>query len=421
MRVLWISGPGRFVPSHQKSGGYNGGGWVASVQKEITKQEDITLGISFCMDGEPEKVEQGGVTYYPVPHHTKSKKDKIIDFLKINDVTRDEVVWPYYEEKFKKIIADFKPDVIHIFGSELYQDLAALVTGDIPTVLHIQGLLSLYIYIFLPPSVSKWQYYMSGKGLKGKYFNYQYLAYWHRSAHREKAILKAVSHILGRTDWDRQALEVINPKAEYHYGGEILRDIFYEEKSRNLPTAKPVITTTISFPTYKGYDVVLKVANILKNEVGLDFDWNVYGNVEPNFMERHTGLKHENLNIHLKGVASAEQLRDALLESTLYFHSSYVENSPNSVGEAQLLGLPVVASRVGGTDSMVEHGKTGLLYPATDPYMAAYYIKRMIENRDENIALGLAAQKVAKERHNPQKIVQELLDTYREIKKSLLC
>ena len=256
---------------------------------------------------------------------------------------------------------------------------------------------------------------MSGKGLKGKYHNYQYLAYWNRSVHREKAILKAVPHVIGRTDWDRQALAVLNPKATYHYGGEILRDVFYEKKDRQMSKDRPVITTTISFPTYKGYDVILKVANILKNEVGLDFEWNVYGNVQPEFMEKHTGLKHENLNINLKGVASAEVLRDSLLKSTLYFHSSYVENSPNSVGEAQLVGIPVVASRVGGTDSMVEHGKTGFLYPVTDPYMAAYYIKRLIDNKEENVNIGKAAREVALVRHDKVSIVDGLLKTYHNI------
>lgn len=416
MRVLWIGGSGLYVPSHASKGGYNGGGWVASVQKEIMKCEDVTLGISFCQDGEPEKVVQEGVTYYPVPNHVKSRKDKIIDLWKIHDVKRDEVLWPYYEEKFKKVIDDFQPDVIHIFGSELYQGLAARVADEIPTVLHIQGLLSLSIYIFLPPSVSAWEFYMSGKGLKGMYHNYQYLAYWHRSVHREKATLRAVPHVIGRTDWDRQALAVLNPKAKYHYGGEILRDVFYDEKERRIPI-KPVITSTISFPTYKGYDVILKVANILKNEMQLDFEWNVFGNVQPDFMEKHIGLRHKDLNINLRGVASAEDIRDALLCSTLYFHPSYVENSPNSVGEAQLTGIPVVASRVGGTDSMVAHEKTGFLYPVTDPYMAAYYIKRLIDNKEENMAIGIKAREIALVRHDKRQIVKELLDVYEQIKK----
>lgn len=416
MRVLWIGGSGLYVPNHAPHGGYNGGGWVASVQKEIMKCEGITLGISFCQDGEPEKVVQEGVTYYPVPNHTKSRKDKIIDLWKIHDVTRDEVLWLYYEEKFKKVIEDFKPDVIHIFGSELYHGLAARVAGNIPMVLHIQGLLSLYIYILLPPGFSRREYIMSGKGLKGKFHHLQYLAYWKRSAYREKAILNAVPYVIGRTDWDRQAMAVLNPKAKYYYGGEILRDVFYEARKRQFPNV-PTITTTISFPTYKGYDVILKVAYILKNELHLKFQWNVYGNINPEFIEKHLGLRHQDLNINLCGVASAETLCDALLSSTMYFHSSYIENSPNSVGEAQMVGVPVVASRVGGTDSMVEHGKTGFLYPVTDPYMAAYYIKRLIDNKEENMAIGKKAREIALIRHDKRQIVEELLDVYEQIKK----
>lgn len=416
MRVLWIGGSGLYVPSHASKGGYNGGGWVASVQKEIMKCENITLGISFCQDGEPEKVMQDGVVYYPIPHHTKSKKDKILDLFKLNDATRDEVLWPYYEHKFKEVIEDFKPDVIHIFGSELYHGLAARVAGNIPMVLHIQGLLSLSIYILLPPGFSRREYIMSGKGLQGKFHHLQYLAYWKRSVYREKAILNTVPYVIGRTEWDRQAMAVLNPKAKYYYGGEILRDVFYEARERQIPNV-PTIITTISFPTYKGYDVILKVANILKNELHLNFQWNVYGNIDPDFMEKHIGLRHQDLNVNLCGVASAETLRDALLSSTMYFHSSYIENSPNSVGEAQMVGVPVVASRVGGTDSMVEHGKTGFLYPVTDPYIAAYYIKRLIDNKEENMAIGKKAREIALVRHEKRQIVEELLDVYEQIKK----
>lgn len=417
MRILWITATaGNYQSPHSCGGGYNGGGWISSMQNELAKCDDIKLGIAFCRNGEPAKVEQDGVVYYPIPHHTKSKKDKILDLFKLNDATRDEVLWPYYEHKFIEVIEDFKPDVIHIFGSELYHGLAARVAGNIPMVLHIQGLLSLSLYILLPPGFSRREYIMSGKGLKGKFHHLQYLAYWKRSVYREKAILNAVPYVIGRTDWDRQAMVVLNPKAKYYYGGEILRDVFYEARKRQFPNV-PTITTTISFPTYKGYDVILKVAYILKNELHLKFQWNVYGNINPEFIEKHLGLRHQDLNINLCGVASAETLCDALLSSTMYFHSSYIENSPNSVGEAQMVGVPVVASRVGGTDSMVEHGKTGFLYPVTDPYMAAYYIKRLIDNKEENMAIGKKAREIALVRHDKKQIVKELLDVYEQIKK----
>lgn len=414
MRVLWIGGFGLKSLNDNNTSGYNGGGWLASLQKEVMKRSDVTLGLVFCRDSAPQKVIQDGITHYVVSNYHKSKKEKLIDLLEIGNVTRDEIQWSHYENQLKMVIDDFKPDVIEIFGSEFYFSLAARVSKNVPTVLHFQGILSLSIYIFLPPGISKWQYVMSGKGLKGKYHNFQYLAYWRRSAYREKAVLKAVPHVIGRTDWDRQAIALLNPSAKYHYGGEILRDVFYEDKERVIP-AKITISSTISFPTYKGYDVILKVANILKNELHLDFVWNVYGNIDPSFMEKQVGLCHEDVNVRLCGVASPTQLRDALLESTMYFHPSYTENSPNSVCEAQILGVPVVASRVGGTDSLVEHGKTGFLYPVTDPYIAAYYIEYLVDNPKENVAIGNAAKQVAIVRHDKKKIVDELMETYREM------
>lgn len=414
MRVLWIGGFGLKSLNDNNTSGYNGGGWLASLKKEIIKCSDVTLGIAFCKEHCFQKVVQDNISYYVVPNYHKSRKDKFLDLMHIKDVTRDEIQWSHYENQLKMVIDDFKPDVIEIFGSEFYFSLAARVSKHIPTVLHFQGILSLYIYIFLPPGISKWQYIMSGKGLKGKYNNFQYLAYWQRSAYREKAVLKAVPHVIGRTDWDKQAIAVLNPNAKYHYGGEILRDVFYENKERTIPS-KITISSTISFPTYKGYDVILKVANILKNELHLDFVWNVYGNINPDFMEKQVGLRHEGVDVRLCGVASPTQLRDALLESTMYFHPSYTENSPNSVCEAQILGVPVVASRVGGTDSLVEHGKTGFLYPVTDPYIAAYYIMYLVDNPDVNIAIGKAAKQVATARHDKKKIVNELMETYQEM------
>jgi len=209
-------------------------------------------------------------------------------------------------------------------------------------------------------------------------------------------------------------MEMLAPQAKYHYGGEILRPEFYEQSERKQPLTT-TITTTISNATYKGFDL-LKTAKILKNELGLDFIWNVYGNIEPSFYEHLTDIHHKDVNVCLRGVASASELRDALLNSTMYCHTSYVENSPNSIAEAQILGVPVVATNVGGTSSMVTHGTDGFLFPATDPYMAAYYIKSLIEDKNNvNMEIGMRAHKKAMLRHDKQKIVTQLLNTYKKI------
>ena len=48
-------------------------------------------------------------------------------------------------------------------------------------------------------------------------------------------------------------------------------------------------------------------------------------------------------------------------------------------------------------------------------YMAAYYIKRLVENQEENISMGKAAREVALVRHDKQAIVENLLKIYDEI------
>lgn len=389
---------------------------MSSLQKEmLVSVPNIELGICFNVNGEPSKVLQEGVTYYPVPHHIKSKTDKILDLIKYNDVTRDEVLWPYYIEIFKKVIEDFKPDVIEVFGSELYIGLGVLAAEElkVPCILHLQGILSLYIHIFLPIGVSTHSYYIS-RGFKSIYPNFQYLTYWKRSCHRERTILRATSHVIGRTDWDRNALEVLNPQAKYHYGGEILRPCFYNNYNRIIPN-RPVIVTTSSGATYKGFDLILKIANLLTNEIGVDFEWKVYGNVDPSFFEKFTGIHHEDVNVSLCGVATAEQLCEAITHCTVYVQSSYIENSPNSIAESQILSVPAVATNVGGTDSMVEHGKTGLLFPATDPYIGAHYIAKLINDIELNISMGKEAQHIARQRHDRKTIVKQLLDTYTEL------
>ena len=416
MRILWFTNSSACYRSVSVSAsGYCGGGWMSSLQQELVKSPDVRLGVCFCHDGEPERVEQDGVVYYPVPNHRKALKDKIKDLLNFRDETRDEVLWPHYVGRFKRVIEDFKPDVIEVFGSELYAGLGALAAKElnVPCALHLQGLLSLSIYIYLPPGVSRCSY-MFSRGLRGAYGNFQLLTYWHRSCHREKAILAAVSHVIGRTAWDRQAMEVLNPAAKYHYGGEILRPVFYEPAERRNPQ-RLTITTTISHPPYKGFDLLLKIAHLLKFQLGLDFVWNCYGNVEASFVERVTHISHAEVNVCLCGVATAEQLRDALLSSTLYCHTSYIENSPNSIAEAQILGVPVVATNVGGTSSMVEDGKTGLLFPATDPYMAAYQICRLVTDETLNHEIGYAARLEAQRRHSRKEIVAGLMEIYTAI------
>jgi glycosyltransferase involved in cell wall biosynthesis len=85
------------------------------------------------------------------------------------------------------------------------------------------------------------------------------------------------------------------------------------------------------------------------------------------------------------------------------------------VAEAQILGVPVVATNVGGTSSMVTHGKDGFLFPATDPYMAAFYIRELLNKECLNKNMGMYANEIALKRHGMEGIINELKRIYSEI------
>lgn len=414
MRVLWFtSSPCGYIQTKENRG-YNGCGWMGAIESEIKKCEDIELGVCFPMDGQTFKANVDNVTYYPIRNHKKTFKDKIIDAIKYNDVTRDRAVWGQYIRQIDEAVADFKPDVIEIFGSEVYIQLAALTARDIPKILHIQGVLNPIFNTLMPYSVSIRDYYFADCNPINIYKRYMDVQYWKRNCYREQTIISNISFFLGRTRWDERIIQVLNPEAKYYYGEEILRSVFYEERERKLPE-KLTIVTTISAPFYKGYDLVLKTAHILKNRLNVDFCWKVFGNVAPTFIEKMLKLKHENLNVSLEGVVDADRLKSELMNCTLYVHTSYIEDGCNSIIEAQLSNCTSIANYVGGLPTTISDGETGYLVPSNDPFQTAYLIQKLYRNPNLNLQIGRQARVVAMQRHDKKKIVDELIKVYKDI------
>lgn len=102
--------------------------------------------------------------------------------------------------------------------------------------------------------------------------------------------------------------------------------------------------------------MVLKTAKLLVENLKLDFEWRIFGNINPRFVERLTGIETKAVNVKLCGVASASMLKDELLRASVYVHTLYIDNSPNSVCEAQIMGLPTIVTHVGGSYSLIEEG-----------------------------------------------------------------
>lgn len=101
-----------------------------------------------------------------------------------------------------------------------------------------------------------------------------------------------------------------------------------------------------------------------------------------------------------------------LSSSNVFVSASAIENLFNFVGEAMLLGCPVVSFCVGGVPDMLAHGLEGFLYQTSAPYMLAWYVKRVFEN--DRLAMGFskAAHERASKTHDRERNSRDLLEIY---------
>ncbi len=70
-------------------------------------------------------------------------------------------------------------------------------------------------------------------------------------------------------------------------------------------------------------------------------------------------------------------------------HPSLADGTPNSVLEAMLLGVPVIATSVGGVPDVIDHGETGLLVEPESALALAEAMKKMV--RSEGLRQQIAA------------------------------
>ena len=391
------------------------GGWIVSLAKRISMIPETKLCYVFSCDTEV-KGKTVYYDYYGVSCHVQ-RYDRL----------------PFsYTKHLIQILRDESPDIIHIWGTEYQHSLAMIQAAKevnliAKTVISIQGMASVYAhhyYAYLPEKIIHGftiKDIIKGN-LKKKAGIYQ-----RRGKFEEKAI-QSVNHVIGRTDWDRAVTKIINPDVIYHFNNEILREEFYTGVWDYKLCEKHSIFCSQAHYPIKGLHLMLEAMNILKDQYS-DLKLYIGGKnyytiplLKRDTYEKYIlrmiqayGLKEK---VYFTGNLNAEKMKEHYLKSNIFVSPSSIENSPNSVGEAMLLGVPVVSSRVGGVHNMLTHGKEGFLYPADEPYMLVYYIDKVFKAKDKISAMASCAQIRAKITHDPERNVHELLKIYDTIKEN---
>ena len=95
--------------------------------------------------------------------------------------------------------------------------------------------------------------------------------------------------------------------------------------------------------------------------------------------------------------------------------TAYIENSPNSICEAQMIGMPIISTMVGGVATLVRNGVEGDLLPANDPWQLANAIVELAKDQSRMKSYSEHSRQHALERHNPDHILEQLLECYEDL------
>jgi glycosyltransferase involved in cell wall biosynthesis len=115
------------------------------------------------------------------------------------------------------------------------------------------------------------------------------------------------------------------------------------------------------------------------------------------------------------GILDEKQMCERYLKSHVFVCPSSIENSPNSLGEAMILGVPCVASDVGGVIDLLTHREEGFVYQTDAPYMLAHYVCEIFANDDLALQFSKKARIHAIKTHNKEENTKRMMEIYREI------
>ena len=393
------------------------GGWLINASRDLSNQEGIELSITFPSNKVNKFEELIGekINYYPF-YPIKDRNKKIIE----------------YNNSFDALLDRIKPDVVHIYGTEMTHTLSMVNTCKklkIKTVISIQGLVSIiekHMYSNLPihaiygNTLRNIIWKDNVRGLKKLFRN---------RGKNEIESLQKTNHIIGRTTWDKACSNQINPQANYHFCNETLREEFYKHQWDVNDCEKHSIFLSQGQYPIKGLHYMLEAIPLIlkrfpKAKVYISGkDITKSDSIKDKLLMTYYGkyikkmIKKLNLerNVVFTGPLDEKKMCQRYLKSHVFVCPSSIENSPNSLGEAMILGVPSVASYVGGIPDMLKDKEEGFLYQHDAPYMLAQYVCEIFENQDLALKFSKNARERALKTHDRDENTRRLIEIYNEI------
>lgn len=417
MKVLWICNlmPVIVAKALHKPAS-NKEGWVMGMVSQVLENKNIELGIAFPTEQE-ENIHGtvDGISYYGF--YEDSKHPEEYD--------------PGLEAMLGFICEEFHPDVIHCFGTEYPHTLAILRIKEWKkkVLVHIQGIMEVYASLYyagIPKEVSERATF---RDIVKKDSIWKQKEKYEKRGRNETEVFRLAEYVCGRTEFDKKYMEEVNPSCTYYTINESLRREFYGPRwQREECIPHSVFVTQGNYPI-KGIHYMIEALAVIKEQYP-DVHLYVAGDKITAYETLKDKIKissygkylrdlvaknHLEENVTFLGQLTAKDMVERYLKTHVYVIPSVIENSPNSLGEAMLMGMPCVAARVGGIPSLANDKEEVLMYEVADIKALADSVMTLFASDELAVSLGQAAHQRASLTHDAEANYKMLCWVYETI------
>lgn len=409
MKILWSVNT--LMPEVAKKIKYGNGhaiSWVDAMSKRLTKRDDISLAMATSANVSHLEVhEVNNISYYLLPLNCHK-----VDYW--ND-----------------IINDFEPDIIHAYGTEHIHNILLLKNHqNIPILGSLQGILTEYQrHYYGGIDFSTMLRYTTFQDLFTKSGFFSGRNNFIKRSKLEKVLFRNLQYVEGRSTWDKVSSLNINPNLKYYFCPRMIREPFFTNSWDINSMERYSIFVSQALTPLKGIQYVFMAVAKLKNKypniklyvAGYDrlhpklFRQKITCNGYMNYLKHLIKDLNINEHVHYTGILSAEEMAKKTASVNVVVIPSSIENAPNSLAEAEIIGTPTIASFVGGNMDMLKHEEEGYLYCYNEPNMLVEYIDRIFSNDALALKFSQNAKTTARKRHDPVMLENKLLNIYNEI------
>jgi glycosyltransferase involved in cell wall biosynthesis len=317
------------------------------------------------------------------------------------------------------LLADVRPDLIHIFGFAHYLSMSILDAATAAGVPVVQSLLD---YRWRCPNTTFLSHGQVCEACRGGRYYQAVRRRCKRGSVGASLLAAAGAYLL---DWTRGPRKVarfvchsrflMDKLATHGLPASKMRYLphFVDLRAYPLPTDNAPLAVYFGRLSYeKGLYTLLRAAEISGMTTV------IVGAGEEEAALRRAVAERGLTNVQFTGPAWGADLHAIVSRARcVVCPSEWYENSPLAVYEAMALGKPVIGAAIGGIPELVAAGGTGLLFRPGDAADLADKLALMAARPDLAQTWGAAARQVAATRFAPDAHYEELMAIYAEARR----